>query len=109
MAPSAVLCTSQGMHPPSRSADPKQKGFTKFDSRPLKKYPLILGNVSKEAVRFLNHYLEYHAITGRRDFLGLKQLLEKDPKFGEYLATAPTRGAQYFPTYSKTVGSAWQS
>ena len=65
--------------------------------------------VSKEAVRFLNHYLDYYALTGRKDFLGLKQLLQKDPKFGEYLATAPTRGAQYFPMYSKTVGSAWQS
>ena len=65
--------------------------------------------VSKEALRFLNHYLEYHALTGGKDFLGLKQLLQKDPKFGEYLATAPTRGAQYFPMYSKTVGGAWQS
>ena len=65
--------------------------------------------VSKEALRFLNHYLDYHALTGRKDFLGLKQLLQKDPKFGEYLATAPTRGAQYFPMYSKTVGGAWQS
>ena len=65
--------------------------------------------VSKEAVIFLNHYLDYHALTGRRDFLGIKQLLQKDPKFGEYLATAPTCGAPYVPMNSKTVGSAWQS
>ena len=65
--------------------------------------------VSKEAVRFLNHYLDYHAITVRRYFLGIKQLLQKDPKFGEYRASAPMRGAQYFPMCSKIVGSAWQS
>ena len=36
--------------------------------------------VFKEAVRFLNHYLDYHALTGRRDFLGIKQMLQKRPE-----------------------------
>ena len=51
----------------------------------------------------------YHDKPGRKVFWGFKQLLHKDPQFGEYLATAPTRAAQYFPMYRKTVGSAWQS
>ena len=65
--------------------------------------------VSTDVARLLNRYLDYHAISGRRDFPGLKQPINRDPKFGEYLATARTRGAQYFQMYSKTVGSAWQS
>ena len=59
--------------------------------------------VSKKAVRFLNHYLDYP------DFLGIKQLHQKNPKFGGYLATAPTRGSRFFTIYHKTVGSAWLS
>ena len=82
--------------------------FTKSKSRghPARYW---FGLVSKEAVRFLNHNLDYHALTGRRDFLEIKQMLQKNPKFGEYLAIVPTRGAQYSPMYNKTVGSARQS
>ena len=66
--------------------------------------------VVQEALRAYNSYLDHHALQNLRgDFLGLKQLLQKDCKFGEYLMTAPTRTPSCFPLYRKTVGSAWQA
>ena len=62
--------------------------------------------VSKEAVRFRNHYLDYHALTGRSDFLGLKQLLQNALSL---VSTWQLRLRAERNIYSKTVGSAWQS
>ena len=66
--------------------------------------------VSQEAIRAYHQYLNQHSIRdARKDFLGLKQRIHTDAKFGEYLTTAPTRTPQCFPLYRKTVGSAWQA
>ena len=66
--------------------------------------------VSQETIRAYHQYLNQHSIRdARKDFLGLKQRIHTDAKFGEYLTTAPTRTPQCFPLYRKTVGSAWQA
>ena len=54
--------------------------------------------VSKEAVRYYQHRLDYHAMPERRrNVLGLKQFLSFDRTFGNTLTTAPTRTPELFP------------
>ena len=80
--------------------------FTKSTSRghPARYwYELVI----QDALRAYHQDLDHHAIVD--DFLGLKQRLNSDPKFGEYLMTAPTCTPHCFPLYRMTVGSAWQA
>ena len=66
--------------------------------------------VSQEALRAYHQYFNQRSINDVcKDFLGLKQRINTDTKFGEYLMTVPTRTPHCFPLYRKTVGSAWQA
>ena len=67
---------------------------------------------SKHAVVYLNHYLDHSADPelqeSRRDFLGVKHLLQRSPQFRVCLETAPTRNPELFKISSRTLSSARQ-
>ena len=56
-------------------------------------YDLVL----QEALRAYHSYLAIGDAC--KDFLGLKQRISTDKKFGEYLMAAPARKPHCFPTY----------
>ena len=69
-----------------------------------------LGEVSSHALEYYHHEIssrkDYSSL--RKDFLGIKQVLNKDPHFGARLAATPTRLFSIFNLYSRSIGSAWQ-
>ena len=96
-----ILCMYAPIHPAIKFTKSRHRGHPA-------RYWFEL--VSSYAIEYLHHYLDHSAHNQhRRDFLGLKQMLQSSKLFGDRLITAPTRAPYIFQLYSKTVGSAWHS
>ena len=64
--------------------------------------------ITETALPVLKEYAEYAAQEHRHDVLGIRQLLNKDTGFEEYLVTAPTRQKSFFARHVQHLGCAWQ-
>ena len=57
--------------------------------------------ITETALLVLKEYAEYTAQEHRHDVLGIRQMLNKDMRFKEYLVTAPTRQKRLFARHMR--------